>query len=175
MEPDTQQALAVSVVKRWPEVDAGTSTAADVILGDWSPWIGASTTRTHFDPDRIDVVVGCRRGETMGVFDVVPNAEGRRWEWVGDGARRRIRFHGRPSVRFAAQLSAPAPAVWRQGEMTPVKVLALTDLLEGNAPAPEARQVVLGNAQVTIDGDRHLTVSVPAGYRVTVHTREPEE
>jgi hypothetical protein len=168
-EPDL--ALAVSVVKRWPEVERGISSAADVILSAWSPWVGTSTTRMHFDPDRIAVVVGCRRGETVGVFDVVPNKAGDRWDWVGDGPRRRIRFFGRPSQRFAAQLNAPAPT-WRQGEGTPVKVLSLDDLLEGNsASPPDERHVVLGEAVVTVEAERHLVVSVPADYRVTVHAR----
>ncbi|EPH46855.1 hypothetical protein ABT390_34060 [Streptomyces aurantiacus] len=171
-EPDL--VLAVSVVKRWPEVERGISSPADVILSAWSPWVGASTTHMHFDPDRIAVVVGCRRGETVGVFDVVPNPDkgNKRWDWVGTGPRRRIEFYGRPSQRYAAQLHAPAPT-WRQGEGTPVKVLRLSDLLPG-APAPAAptdRHVVLGEAVVTIEAERHLVVSVPSDYRVTVQTR----
>lgn len=174
---DPDQALAVSVVRRWPEVEREESTPAQVILEAWSPWIGSSTDRMHFDPDRIAVVLGCRRGETMGVFDVVPNADGHSWEWVDDGPRSRVRFFGRPSRRFAAQLGAPAPR-WRQGEGTPLKVLSLDDLLEGDAaPAEEQqdeRHVVLGGAVVTLDSARHLVVSVPGDYRVTVHARPPE-
>ncbi|MFB8443605.1 hypothetical protein ACFC7A_31625 [Streptomyces niveus] len=159
-------ALAVSVVKRWTEVERGESTPADVILEAWSPWIGSSS-KMRFDPDRIAAVVGCRRGETMGVYDIDD------WEWVDGGARRRIRFIGRPSKRFAAQLDAPAPT-WKQGEGTPLKVLLLDDLLEGEAAPAEERHVVLGGAVVTLDSARHLVVSVPGDYRVTVHARPSE-
>lgn len=165
------QVLAVNVSRRWSEVEAGTSTEADVVLSAWSPWLGLSTTKKLFDPDRIAVIVACRRGQAMAVYDIVPDTAGKRWHWVGDQPRPRIAFHGRPSVRYAAQLAIPAPT-WKQGEGTPVKVLALATLLEGDAPADtSARQVILGEAVVSSDGGRHLTVSVPADYTVTVHTR----
>ncbi|MEW2434365.1 hypothetical protein AB0952_09290 [Streptomyces caniferus] len=171
-QPDL--ALAVNVGRRWPEVEDGASTEADVVLSAWSPWSGRSKTKMHFDPDRIAVVVGCRDGQTMAVFDVLPDEEGLRWRWVNDGPRRRrIAFHGRPSKRYAAQLAAPAPK-WRQGEGKPVKVLALTELLQGDAPADNsARRAVLGEAVVTTDGDRQIAVSVPADYTVVIHTRTP--
>lgn len=164
-EAERDLALAVSVVKRWPEVERGDSTPDEVILEAWSPWIGSST-KMRFDPDRIAAVIGCRRGETMGVYDI----DG--WEWVDGGPRQRIRFIGRPSRRFAAQLNAPAPA-WKQGEGTPLKILGLADLLEGEATPAEERHVVLGGAVVTLDSPQHLVVSVPADYRVTVHARPP--
>nr|WP_258404863.1 hypothetical protein [Streptomyces sp. F12] len=163
--------LAVNVSQRWSEVEKGTSSEADVVLGDWSPWSGGSTSKMLFDPDEIAVVVACRRGQAMAVYDVVPNEQGRRWDWVGNGPRRRIVFHGQPSRRYDATRSAPAPT-WRRGEGTPVKLLDLDVLLEGTAqPDNSARHVVLGEAVVRSDGDRRLTVSVPPGYSVTVHTR----
>jgi hypothetical protein len=163
--------LAVNVAQRWKEVENGTGSEADVVLGNWSPWHGGSTSKKHFDPDDIAVVVACRRGQVMAVYDVLPDDDNRRWHWVGDGPRPRIAFHGHPSRRYDATRSAPAPT-WKQGEGTPVKVLGLDVLLEGEAqPDTSARHVVLGEAVVSSDGERRLTVSVPPGYSVTVHTR----
>ncbi|MFI0742528.1 hypothetical protein ACH4PU_31290 [Streptomyces sp. NPDC021100] len=165
------QALAVNVSRRWSEVGSGISTEADVVLSAWSPWQGRSTTKMLFDPDRIAVVVACRGGKTMAVYDVLPDADGNRWHWVGDGPRPRVAFHGRPSRRFAAQLGAPGRS-WKPGEGTPVKVMELDDLLQGDLPADTtARQAVVGQAVVSIDGERHLTVSVPADYSVTIDIR----
>ncbi|MEU5425856.1 hypothetical protein AB0H73_09635 [Streptomyces olivoreticuli] len=166
-----RQALAVNVNRRWSEVGSGISTEADVVLSAWSPWHGGSTTKRIFDPDRIAVVVACRRGKTVAVYDVVPNENGERWHWVGDDPRPRIAFHGRPSQRFAAQLGAPSPT-WKVGEGTPVKTMELGDLLQGDLPADTtARQVVVGQAVVSTDGERRLTVSVPADYTVTIDIR----
>ncbi|MGW1976473.1 hypothetical protein [Streptomyces sp. NPDC001889] len=168
------QALAVNVGKRWSEVAAGLSTEGDVVLSAWSPWRGGSTTSKLFDPDRIAVLVACRRGETMAVYDVTPDAAGERWHWVGDEPRRRIAFHGQPSTRYAAHLGAPAPT-WKRGEGTPVKVLELDTLLRGTAPSDTSpRQIVLGEALVSTDGNRRLTVSVPSDYTVVIQTRTTE-
>ncbi|WP_431983919.1 hypothetical protein [Streptomyces qinglanensis] len=177
--PEPDQALAVNVSRRrWREITAGHGTEADVVLGAWSPWKGGSTTIRHFDPDRIAVIVACRRGETMAVYDVLPSPDGQRWHWVGDGPRRRIVFHGQPSTRFAAQLRAPAPT-WKAGEGNPVKVIGLGDLLqddeapERDNPDPQQRHAVIGQAVVALADGGHLTVSVPPEYSVTVTTRTP--
>ncbi|MFD3422644.1 hypothetical protein [Streptomyces decoyicus] len=175
------QVLAVNVSRRWSEVETDPTAEADVVLGAWSPWKGRSTTLRHFDPDRIDVIVACRRGETMAVYDVLPNEQGRRWHWVGDEPRRRIVFHGRPSDRYAGQLHAPAPYIWQPGEGTPVKVLRLEDLVQDAAPTaegtidPAQRHAVVGHAVISLANDGHLTVSVPPEYSVTVTTRSPQD
>lgn len=174
--PGPDQVLAVNVNRRWSEAEAGRTAEADVVLGDWSPWVGRSTNVRHFDPDRIAVVIACRRGETMAVYDVLPDADGHTWHWVGDGARQRIRFHGQPSARYAAQLQAPAPA-WKVGEGVPVKVLDLHDLVQGPETAdradvaPEQRHAVVGQAVIALSDGDQLTVSVPPEYSVTVTTR----
>ncbi|MFH0246173.1 hypothetical protein ACGRHY_27995 [Streptomyces sp. HK10] len=174
------QVLAVNVNRRWSEVEAGRAAESDVVLGAWSPWVGRSTTIRHFDPDRIAVVVACRRGKTMAVYDVLPDEQGQRWHWTGDGARKRIIFHGRPSARYAAQMHAPAPT-WKAGEGTPVKVLGLDALLQGDQPQdreasePPQRHVVVGQAVITLSGSSHLTVSIPPEYSITVTTRAPHD
>lgn len=174
--PGPDQVLAVNVARRWSEVEAGRSAEADVVLGEWSPWVGRSTTIRHFDPDHIAVVIACRRGETMAVYDVLPDADGHSWHWVGDGARQRIRFHGHPSSRYGAQLQAPAPT-WKVGEGVPVKVLDLHSLVQDAATAdradvvPEHRHAVVGQAVIALADGGQLTVSVPPEYSVTVTTR----
>ncbi|WP_019061512.1 hypothetical protein [Streptomyces prunicolor] len=175
-EPD--QVLAVNVNRRWSEIEAGMSTEADVVLGDWSPWVGRSTTIRHFDPDRIAVIIACRRGETKAVYEIVPDGRGQRYHWTGDGPRRRLVFHGRPSARYAAQLGAPAPT-WTQGEGTPLKLLALDDLLQGEQPEgqdeSEQRQAVVGQAVITLSGTQNLTVSIPPHYSVTITPRAAQD
>ncbi|MFD9038784.1 hypothetical protein [Streptomyces bottropensis] len=175
-EPD--QVLAVNVTRRWSEVEAGTSTEADVVLGEWSPWVGRSTTKRHFDPDRIAVIIACRRGETMAVYEIHPDGDGERYHWTGDEPRKRLVFHGRPSSRYAAHLNAPAPT-WKAGEGTPLKLLALGDLLQGEQPQghdePAQRQAVVGQAVITLSGTQNLTVSIPPHYRVTITPRAAQE
>ncbi|MEV6680714.1 hypothetical protein AB0N09_28190 [Streptomyces erythrochromogenes] len=174
---EADQALAVNVGRRWPTVEDGSAAEEEVVLGAWSPWKGRSTTLRHFDPDRIAVIVACRQGQTMAVYDVLPDHRGARWHWTGDEPRRRVVFHGAPSTRYAAQLNAPAPA-WRTGEGTPVKVLALEEVLAGEqAPAgwPPTRHTVVGQAVITLSAAGHLTVSVPPEYSVTVQTRAPHD
>jgi hypothetical protein len=175
-EPD--QVLAVNVTRRWSEFEEGTSTEADVVLGEWSPWVGRSTTVRHFDPDRIAVIIACRRGETMAVYEVQPDDDGRRYHWTGDEPRQRLVFHGRPSTRYAAHLTAPAPT-WKAGEGTPLKLLTLDDLLEGEQPAghdePAQRQAVVGQAVITLNGTQNLTVSIPPHYSVTITPRAAQD
>ena len=65
------------------------------------------------------------------------------------------------------------PVTRRQGEAWPVKVVSLDELIEGDAQVTETatgRRAVLRDAIVTMDSDRSITVSVPAGHTVTVHT-----
>ncbi|MGW7466950.1 hypothetical protein ACWGJT_20135 [Streptomyces xantholiticus] len=174
-EPD--QVLAVNVARRWTDVENDRADEADVVLANWSPWVGRSTTVQHFDPDRIAVIIACRRGRTVAVYDVHPDDNGRRWHWTGEEPRRRVHFHGAPSSRYAAHLAAPAPT-WKAGEGTPVKILSLDDLLQGDPPAPDSqapRHAVVGQAVVTLNGTNNLTVSVPADYSVTVTTRAPHD
>ncbi|MFJ1742623.1 hypothetical protein ACIOG4_28605 [Streptomyces microflavus] len=173
-QPVRDQVLAVNVGRRWGAIAAGDEAEADVVLGAWSPWVGRSTTIRHFDPDRVAAIIACRRGETVAVYDVRPDADGRCWHWVGEEPRRRIVFHGAPSNRFAAQRGAPAPK-WKVGEGTPVKLLAVDDVLQGaeKETAAPTRHAVVGQAVVTLGDSGHLTVSVPPEYRVTVTTRAP--
>ncbi|MEV1040431.1 hypothetical protein AB0J01_27830 [Streptomyces sp. NPDC050204] len=175
---DPDRVLAVNVTRRWDEIRRGIATEADVVLGAWSPWVGRSRTRKHFDPDAIAVVLACKGGKTMAVYEIRPDSEGKRWHWAPGVEPPRIVFHGRPSQRYAAQISAPAPS-WAQGEGVPIKLLGLDDLIEGDGSPHEGRtasrqrHALVGNAVVTLDGANHLTVSVPAHYTVTVTTREP--
>ncbi|MFI7087716.1 hypothetical protein ACIBUR_29480 [Streptomyces anulatus] len=169
------QVLAVNVGRRWGAIAAGDAAEADVVLGAWSPWVGRSTKIRHFDPDRVVAIVACRRGETVAVYDVTPDTNGKSWYWVGEEPRRRIVFHGAPSDRFAAQRSAPAPK-WKPGEGTPVKLLAVGDLLQDakkETAEPAQRHAVVGQAVITLGDSGHITVSVPPEYRVTVATRAP--
>ncbi len=174
--PPRDLALVVNVAQRGHEIIADPSTAADVVLGDWSPYRGGRTGKMDFDPDRIAVVVAHLQGGTPAVFDVVPDEGGKTWTWCQkpDYPGPRIRFNGVPSARFAAQVGADAPVTWRQGEVWPVKTITLDELVEGDAPVTETeagRRAVLGDAIVTMDGDHSITVSVPAGHTVTVRTR----
>ncbi|MFI8932491.1 hypothetical protein ACIG3E_33110 [Streptomyces sp. NPDC053474] len=163
---DQNQVLAVNVTRRWGEVERGITPEGDVVLGAWSPWAGRSTTVQLFDPDRIAVVMACRRGETMAVYDV----DG--WHWTDDHPRRRIVFHGQPSTTYAAHLNAPAPT-WKVGEGIPVKLLPLNALAQGDPSRPgsePAHHAVVGQAVIVLNED-HLTVSVPPHYTVTLTTR----
>ena len=160
-------ALAVNLARKWPAVESGSQSAEQATLGDWFPWKGRSTSRRLFDPDDVAVIIGCVAGRTRTVFDVVPDTDGSRFRWV-DGDRR-LRFHGLPSQRFRAQLGAPAP-MWQRGELTPLKVMPLDELLDTWASAPRRRALV-GSAVVTLTGDGQLHVSVPADYTVTISTR----
>jgi hypothetical protein len=113
---------------------------------------------------------------TLGRRDVVPDQNGKTWTWRTSPhyPGRQIRFHGVPSVRFAAQVGADAPVAWRQGEAWPVKIVSLNELIEGDAPVtetPTGRRPVLGDTIITMDSGRSITVSIPAGHTVTVHTR----
>jgi hypothetical protein len=174
--PARDQVLVVNVAQRGGEILDDPSTAADVVLGDWSPFRGRSTSKMDFDPDRIAAVLAHLQGKTPAVFDTAPDQDGKTWAWCQSPhyPGRRIRFHGVPSVRFAAQVGADAPVTWRQGEAWPVKVVSLDELIEGDAQVTETatgRRAVLGDAVVTMDSHRSITVSVPAGHTVTVHTR----
>jgi hypothetical protein len=105
-----------------------------------------------------------------------PDQNGKTWTWRTSPhyPGRQIRFHGVPSVRFAAQVGADAPVAWRQGEAWPVKIVSLNELIEGDAPVtetPTGRRPVLGDTIITMDSGRSITVSIPAGHTVTVHTR----
>ncbi|MHA4815395.1 hypothetical protein ACXZ65_13690 [Streptomyces aculeolatus] len=171
------QVLVVNAPKRGREVVDDPSTAADVFLGDWSPYRGRATSKLDFDPDRIAAIVGCFQGRTLAVFDAVPNAQGATWSWrqSPNYPGRRIRFHGAPSARFAAQVGADAPAHWRQGEMWPVKVVTLSDLIEGDAIVAETetgRRVILGSTVITADLGGNIIVTLPAGRTVTVRTTD---
>jgi hypothetical protein len=169
------QALVVNTAKRGREILADPTTADDVVLGDWSPYRGGHDTTMDFDPDRIAVVVGHFQGKTLAVFDVTPDENGETWSWRESPhyPGRRIRFHGVPSARFAAQVGADAPATWRQGESWPVKTVTLDDLIEGDAPVMETatgRRAVLGDAIITMDTDGGITVTIPVGSTLTVRT-----
>lgn len=173
--PPRDLALVVNVAQRGHEILADSSAAADVVLGDWSPYRGRST-KMDFDPDRIAVVLAHLQGKTPAAFDVVPDENGKTWTWCQspDYPSDRIRFNGVPSARFAGQVGADAPVTWRQGEAWPVKTITLDELIEGDAPVTETvsgRRAVLGDATITMDGDHSITVSIPVGYTVTVHAR----
>lgn len=174
--PGRDQALVVNAPRRGREAIENPAMAGDVFLGDWSPYRGRATTTMDFDPDRIAVVSGCFQGKTLAVFDTTPDENGKTWDWVQspDYPGRRIRFHGVPSKRFAAQVGADAPAEWRQGEMWPVKTVSLNELAEGDSPVTDTtagRRAVLGDAVVAMDTAGNITVTIPAGQTVTVTTR----
>jgi hypothetical protein len=177
--PVPDQVLAVNVFQRWREIGEGKASEDEVVLGFWSPWVGTSRTNRHFDPNRIAVVLACKRGQTMAVYDVKADENGERWHWDTTYEPPRIVFHGSPSRRYAAQLHAPAPT-WKQGEGTPLKVLGLDEILQGDVHAPANTEepaqsyVRVGQAVVSLDGD-HLTLSVPAHYTVTLTAREPHD
>ncbi|MGH3168524.1 MAG: hypothetical protein ACRDN0_21915 [Trebonia sp.] len=169
------QALVANVAQQPPALLANPSAAAAFVLGDWSPHRG-QTTKMDFDPDRIGVVLAHQRGKTPVVYDVIPDENGKTWDWVTSPAYqgRRIRFNGVPSVRFAGQVGADSPVTWRQGEAWPVKTIGLGKLIEGDSPVTETatgQRAVLGDAVVTMDGGCGITVTIPAGYTVTVRTR----
>ncbi|MGH3180812.1 MAG: hypothetical protein ACRDOE_02740, partial [Streptosporangiaceae bacterium] len=114
------------------------------------------------------------RGKTPAAFDVVPDENGKTWDWVPGYTNKRIRFNGVPSARFASQVGADSPAAWKQGEAWPVKTITLSEVTQGDAPVtetPSGRRAVLGDAIITVDGDHSITVSIPADYTVTVHAR----
>lgn len=158
--------LAVNVVQRWREIADGRSTEAGVVLGAWSPWKGRSLTAMHFVPERIDTIIACRSREIMAIYDVIPDANGERFHWTSD-ARPRVVFHGQPSTRYRPEFQ-PAPPTWKRGEGVPVKLLP-DDWLNG---APTG---TVGEAVITEDGPQHITISVPAGYTVTINTRRPSD
>ncbi|MGH3233908.1 MAG: hypothetical protein ACRDOH_11745 [Streptosporangiaceae bacterium] len=171
--PPRDLALIANVAQRGHELLADPSVAADVVLGDWSPYRGGST-KMDFDPDRIGVVFAYLRGKTPAAFDVVPDENGKTWDWVPGYTNKRIRFNGVPSARFASQVGADSPAAWKQGEAWPVKTITLSEVTQGDAPVtetPSGRRAVLGDAIITVDGDHSITVSIPADYTVTVHAR----
>ena len=172
--PQRDQALIVNAPRRGQEVIDDPAMAAEVFLGDWSVYRGRATTTMDFDPDRIAVVVGCFRGNTLAVFDTTPDDNGKTWTWSPDYPDRRVRFHGVPSKRFAAQVGADAPADWRQGEMWPVKTVSLDELAEGDSPIADTatgRRAVLGDAVVAVDAVGNISVTIPAGRTVTVSTK----
>jgi hypothetical protein len=174
--PKRDQALIVNAPQRGREVLEDPSMAGEVFLGDWSPYRGRATATMDFDPDRIAVVVGCFQAKSPAVFDVTPDENGKTWDWVQspDYPGRRIRFHGVPSKRFAAQVGADAPASWRQGEMWPVKTVSLDELAEGDSLITDTatgRRAVLGDAVVAMDAEGNISVTVSAGRTVTVSTR----
>lgn len=169
------QVLIANAAQRGGEVLDGTSTAADVFLGDWSPFRGRSTTKMDFDPDRIAVIVGYYQGKMLSIMETVLGDGGKTWSWCQSPhyQGQRIRFNAVPSARFAPQVGAPAPVEWRQGEVWPIKVIALDDLIAGDAPFTETsvgRRAVLGDAVVTMDSNGSITVTIPAGHTVTVRT-----
>ncbi len=174
--PSLDQVLVANVAQRGHEIlenPSSVAIAVDVVLGDWSPYRGGST-KMDFDPDRIGAVLGYLRGKTPAAFDVVPDGNGKTWDWVPGYTNKRIRFNGVPSVRFANQVGADSPVTWKQGEAWPVKTVAMTAITQGDTPVtetPSGRRAVLGDAIVTMNGDHSLTVSVPADYTVTVQAR----
>ncbi|MFI5534483.1 hypothetical protein ACIA8O_38710 [Kitasatospora sp. NPDC051853] len=186
--PDDQ----VLYVNAKSALDADTAEEfAERILGDWLPSQPNSTRFTRFDPDKIDYVVGCAKGKVLAVFEVKSHhgADGTRpgYELIDDPARpgrRRVRFHGDISDRFAHLAGTAAPRTWAKGDATPVKTGSVIELEGGDANitvAPgggwhgdfnrPARRTVLGQAVVTADDRGNITVEVPAGINVTVVTR----
>jgi hypothetical protein len=169
--------LVVNVAQRGHEIlenPSSVAVAVDVVLGDWSPHRGGST-KMDFDPDRIGAVFGHLRGKTPATFDVVPDENGKTWDWVPGYTNKRIRFNGVPSVRFANQVGADSPVTWKQGEAWPVKPITMAEVAQGDVPVtetPAGRRAVLGDAVVTMDGDNGITVSIPSGYTVTVRARD---
>lgn len=162
------QALVVNVAKRGRNVVDDPSVADDAVLGNWSPYRGRSAGTMDFDPDRIAVVIGYFRGQMVAIFEVTPDDNGRTWNWCPD---HRIRFNGVPSKRFAAQVGADAPVIWRQGEAWPVKTIPLDDLIKGDAPIRETatgRRTVLGDVVITTSADGDITVTIPPGSTLTV-------
>ncbi len=162
------QALVVNIAKRGRDVLDDPSVADDAVLGNWSPYRGRSAGKMDFDPDRIAVVIGYFRGQMAAIFEVTPDENGHTWNWCSD---HRIRFNGVPSRRFAAQVGADAPVIWRQGEAWPVKTIPLDDLIKGDAPVSETatgRRTVLGDVVITTSADGEITVIIPPGSTLTV-------
>lgn len=170
------QVLVVNVAQRGPEIIENPSSVTviiDVVLGDW-PLYRGNSTKMDFDPDRIGAVFGHLRGGTIAALDVVPDQNGKTWDWVPGYTNKRIRFNGVPSARFASQVGTDSPVTWKQGEAWPVKPIAIAEAAKGEVPVTETaygRQAVLGDAVITMDGDHSIAVSIPSDYTVTVHAR----
>lgn len=160
----------VNVGRRWPEVERNLATPAEVILGDWNPYKGSSSTRLAFNPAAVALVLGYRGGDTPGAFDVDPEQP---YVWLPRYTPQRIRWNGSPSSRWARLVGMPSPVTWKQGEGTPIKILTLAELEAGSATVrdePEGKRAVLGDATVSLVDTGVLVVTVPAGHEVIIRT-----
>jgi hypothetical protein len=160
----------VNVGRTWPDVERGLRAPADVILGDWNPFKGSSSTRLAFDPATVELVLGYYHGDTADAFDVDPE---RPFVWLPSYTPQRIRWNGSASSRWAHLKGTRSPVIWKQGEGTPVKIITLAELEADDAivrEEPQGKRAVLGDATVSLVDTGVLVVTVPAGHEVIVRT-----
>ena len=169
-QPNPPLVAVVNVTRTWAEVERHERTADQVVLGDWNPHKGSSTTKLAFDPSSVALVLGHRWGQVTAAFDVDPENP---FAWDNSYSPRRIRWNGSQSLKWAHLNGAPSPATWRQGEGTPIKILTIADLENGTAPVRNdggGKRAVLGDATISLLDSGVLVVTMPAGRELIVRT-----
>jgi hypothetical protein len=169
--PQRPLVAVVNVARTWAEVERQQRTAGQVVLGDWNPYKGSSSTKLAFDPNAVGLVLGHRWGVITEAFDVDAQNP---FTWDNSYSPRRIRWNGSQSTKWAHLSGAPSPVTWRQGEGTPIKILTITELAAGTAQVHNddggGKRAVLGDATISLLENGVLVVTMPAGRELIVRT-----
>jgi len=151
--------ILVNLNRSWPQVLAGSRTAADVTLGAWAKVSDAAVEEYG------DAIVGVYKNEVVSAYDVSGYTRGE-----GD----RVTFTGPESTRWRHLVGTPNPGrPWTRGMARPVQYLD-TDAYElGDATVEETvegRRAVVDGITLTVDATGAATVLLRAGRQLTVLT-----
>lgn len=152
--------ILVSLNKSWPQVLAGSRTAADVTLGAWAKVSDAAIEEYG------DVIAGIYKNEVVTAYDIDGYTRG------GDGDR--VTFTGQESTRWAHLVGTPNPGrPWTRGMARPVQYLPTKALEHGDTTVEdtvEGRRAVVDGVTLTVDETGTATVLLPIGRQLIVRT-----